>query len=520
MTNDSVPSIDPNAPGIAEVPRPLAPTGPYLVERIEHCIAPWTTLAIDDNGETRPCCLAKRGIGNIRHAGLDAVWNGPVVQELRWFIKQGLIHPVCRDADCPFVKNSLDRENLAARTRADAALDETDYAERHPDVAAAIARGEFRNARHHYETYGRDEARMARFPLERMTATEAATPAPPAELSVDEPPPPDWPQRFDDAYYRRACPDADKVIQGGFFSSGLEHFLRVGGLETCFPRRFLKTPAVEWSQRPDVRALQAFVGGETAVPVPPMYLIVTMTTRCNLKCVMCPHGMGDVKDPKDSPMEFAELLRPALSNALRVELVGLGETLLSPLFHRLLAESQFRPDAYVRSNSNGLLLTPENRARVLASGLKELSISCDAATPETYRRIRGADFQRVTQNVAAFVAERRAAGRPEAPKIWLNATLMQANVSECETLVTLAAELGAHGVELQLLAGFGNEERWVVERKSWEFRYADNMAQRNPILVRENLLRALSAGERLGVPVRLKLFAQEREQLGLDGGYC
>ena len=236
---------------------------------------------------------------------------------------------------------------------------------------------------------------------------------------------------------------------------------------------------------------------------------------------MCPHGVGMIAEPADTPLAFADQLRAALSSALRIELVGVGEPLLSPFFRRIVDERTFRPEAYVRTTTNGQLLTPETRTWLLASDLKEVSVSFDAATAATYEYIRGGDFARLVRNVAALASERRRCGRAAAPEIWINFTIMQANAAECEAFVRAAAALDAYGVEFSLLNGYGDHSDWVVRRGDCVFRYHDNMADRDLPTVRHHLTRALEEGGRLGLPVRLRMLAEEREKLNLhQEGYC
>ena len=84
-----------------------------------------------------------------------------------------------------------------------------------------------------------------------------------------------------------------------------------------------------------------------------------------------------------------------------------------------------------------------------------------------------------------------------------------------------AAYRDAYGVEFSLLNGYGDRPDWVVRRGDREFRYHDNMADRDLPNVRHHLLRALAEGGRLGMPVRLRMLAEEREKLDLhQEGYC
>jgi molybdenum cofactor biosynthesis enzyme MoaA len=64
----------------------------------------------------------------------------------------------------------------------------------------------------------------------------------------------------------------------------------------------------------------------------PSDLILVVTNYCNLRCVMCPQGMREVRRPEHTPLAFAAGVRGFLRRAQRVILSGVGEPLLAPAF--------------------------------------------------------------------------------------------------------------------------------------------------------------------------------------------
>jgi MoaA/NifB/PqqE/SkfB family radical SAM enzyme len=151
---------------------------------------------------------------------------------------------------------------------------------------------------------------------------------------------------------------------------------------------------------------------------------------------------------------------PALERLL---LHGVGEPLLNRDLPRMIAYGAGR-GAHVVFNTNGVLLDERRGDAVTAAGLGELRVSFDAATPGTYRRIRGADaFARIVRNV----------GAPDA--IW--ATAVRENLEELPALVRLAGELGVGGVNLQRLV-FNGVGLAVAEQSV----YRDLTARQDEIL--------------------------------------
>ena len=60
---------------------------------------------ITSDGNCKPCCFAPGSIGNLNDQSADEIWNGEIAIELRSFIKQDRLHPICNNAPCIYVQN-------------------------------------------------------------------------------------------------------------------------------------------------------------------------------------------------------------------------------------------------------------------------------------------------------------------------------------------------------------------------------------------------------------------------------
>jgi MoaA/NifB/PqqE/SkfB family radical SAM enzyme len=179
---------------------------------------------------------------------------------------------------------------------------------------------------------------------------------------------------------------------------------------------------------------------------------------------------------------------------------GLGEPTIAPAFWRILELTKGRSDVFIRVNSNGHFLTPENASAILDSRLSEISFSLDAATPGTYSKIRGGDFGRALRGVSTMLRS-RAEGKNRHLEIVINMTLMRENLPEAAAFVSLANELGADGVIFTQLFAFGDRPDWRVGRGSWTFVYSEQMLGRAPDEARRHISQARSVSEQLSVPV-------------------
>jgi len=182
----------------------------------------------------------------------------------------------------------------------------------------------------------------------------------------------------------------------------------------------------------------------------PNELYIETTNRCNLRCRTCPQYWGMDEDPADLTVGQVDRILDCFRGVNRVVLHGIGEPLLNRALPEIIAAVK-RRHAYALFNTNGLLLRGAVAPAIASSGLDELRVSVDAASPETYELVRGADgFDRIVQNLRDFTAMKRETGAA-GPRVSLWITGMKTNVRELPALVQLAHEIGVGEVYLQRL---------------------------------------------------------------------
>lgn len=194
----------------------------------------------------------------------------------------------------------------------------------------------------------------------------------------------------------------------------------------------------------------------TGTPTPlPVHLLIETTTRCNLRCKQCAHVVGKYAFA-DMAVETFEHLRPLFPHLQMVALYGHGETFLYKHFFEMLAELK-RYKLLVYVTTNGTLLSESVCERLVELGLDKLAISMDAATPELFNEIRrGADFEKVVQNIHTLNAVKKRAGRDDRPTLSLMYCAMKSNIQELPKLVRLADKLNmTHGVSVMNIVEYG-----------------------------------------------------------------
>jgi hypothetical protein len=183
----------------------------------------------------------------------------------------------------------------------------------------------------------------------------------------------------------------------------------------------------------------------------------------------------------------------------------------------------------VEMSTNGQILTDRNIEKLLGRDI-HLYVSLDAATPETYERLRNTRFLRILDNLRRLVAAKR--GRGGLPFLYLVFMPMRVNAHELGAFVRLSAEIGADQLILRPLdPGEGIGLRW--DRGGYRFDY-----QRENLSFQELMRLSGKAHElcrHLGVPLSSQLdfggqteqrfrelfdqgVREAREEIGGDGG--
>jgi MoaA/NifB/PqqE/SkfB family radical SAM enzyme len=216
------------------------------------------------------------------------------------------------------------------------------------------------------------------------------------------------------------------------------------------------------------------LAGKTSLQSKPVTFLLDLIGMCNMKppCVMCLNWKDETGPRYHQGLTADDLLVFGETLQLASEIINcsIGEPLiLKDLIPVLELFSAWEKPFGI--NSNGLALTPGLTEKLVPYfDILTITFSVDAATPETYARIRGDHFIRIIENIAYYCKRRREI-HPEgtASKTGMVMIPMRINRLEVSAFVRLAAWLGVDVVELRSLNEIGGE--WNVTREDFVFDY-------------------------------------------------
>lgn len=235
----------------------------------------------------------------------------------------------------------------------------------------------------------------------------------------------------------------------------------------------------------------------------PRAIGLEVSTVCNLRCVMCPltHSGGKVDRPAFPDATLIQKLLPYMRKAEVLRLFGVGEPLLSPAFWSVLKElNHGEHPKQIEVHTNGLLLNDENIIKILDSPLSLISISLDAARPETYHRLRGSSLSELLDRIKLLISERNL--RKHHLHIQLNMTIMRENIEELPELLNLARELNADSIRFWELEGSGGGDlEWQTESNGWQFFYSKQLLSSFPEIRDHFVSLTKEKSKEYGIPI-------------------
>jgi len=130
----------------------------------------------------------------------------------------------------------------------------------------------------------------------------------------------------------------------------------------------------------------------------PSYIEVEVTTRCNLKCIMCEHTYWNEPN-RDMTFEEFKAIINQFPKLKWIGLTGIGESFLNKDFIKMLEYVKSK-NIIVELYDSFFFIDEKTAEKLLDLKVEKIFVSLDATTKETYEKIRvGSNFEKVISNV-------------------------------------------------------------------------------------------------------------------------
>ena len=167
----------------------------------------------------------------------------------------------------------------------------------------------------------------------------------------------------------------------------------------------------------------------------PTGIEIEVTTKCGLKCIMCEHTYWD-EPARDMTFEQFTYIIDQFPNLRWVGLTGIGEGSLHKDWNRMLSYLRNR-GIQVEFFDTLNFVDGSDLGVWMDLGIELLWISIDAATKETYERIRvGGNFDKVIRNIDTLFNL-----RDRNTQIWFHYIVNKYNIGEVLEFINLVDNL-------------------------------------------------------------------------------
>lgn len=174
-------------------------------------------------------------------------------------------------------------------------------------------------------------------------------------------------------------------------------------------------------------------------------LQVEVSSACNLRCPQCFNNIEGHKIGFFSKKLWNEKIKPVLSQLNDIYLVGIGEPFLCKDFFYFVEDS-VKNNVNVHTTSNLQLVDDEMAEKIVASGICELSFSCDGDSKEVYEKIRiNGSFDKLKKSLN-LIQKYKEKYNTNLPKLILNFGAVKSNIDELPSIVEFAKEFDVDSI--------------------------------------------------------------------------
>jgi MoaA/NifB/PqqE/SkfB family radical SAM enzyme len=235
----------------------------------------------------------------------------------------------------------------------------------------------------------------------------------------------------------------------------------------------------------------------------PSAITFEITTRCNLTCVMCAHGspMG-MPQKRDAPNDMITMVLEQLDKLDEVHPTGVGEPMMAPGFWKIVDALEDRLTPVLTFNTNGILLTEQNVARISRVAIGRINVSIDAANELSYRRIRGGDMRKTLNGLDRLVLAVNNMPQVDRVRVAISMVLMRENIEEASDFVRLAHAHGVRAVYFEHMLDIHDPNAaWIIKKDNFIFNYKEQRLCNDPSYSDKHICKALDVADDLGIVI-------------------
>lgn len=203
--------------------------------------------------------------------------------------------------------------------------------------------------------------------------------------------------------------------------------------------------------------IDQIINGQTVLDTPPHVIQIANSGKCNLKCVMCQTNDKCQKDDDYfDEILYTKIIPHTLPGISRISLSGNGEVFFNPNSRRFLQtlDPNQYPNLKIELYTNAMMFTPKLWETIKHNHYDNIFVSIDAASKETYEKIRVNGKWDVLQQNLRFISELRK--QNIFTHFCINFCVMKSNYHELREFAKLGLDLGCDRIFFQKVVGLAD----------------------------------------------------------------
>jgi sulfatase maturation enzyme AslB (radical SAM superfamily) len=203
--------------------------------------------------------------------------------------------------------------------------------------------------------------------------------------------------------------------------------------------------------------IDQIAAGRIIMDTPPHTLQIANSGKCNLKCIMCQQHDNIIKnDHLLNERLFSKIITEILPDISILSMAESGEVLFNPYSRKFLQSlsSASYPLLKIELFTNGTLFTPKLWESIRHNRYDSIIVSIDAASKDTYEKIRRNGNWDILRRNLEFISELRRQNVFQSFSI--NFIVMKSNYQEMKAFVELGHALGCDKIVFQKINGYAS----------------------------------------------------------------
>lgn len=179
----------------------------------------------------------------------------------------------------------------------------------------------------------------------------------------------------------------------------------------------------------------------------PDYIEVETTTMCDMKCAMCENTHWNEKAEHMSLKDFTFIL-DQFPKLKWIGVTGIGQSFLNKDFMPIIKLCKKRK-IYVEIFDNFMYLDYPKAKEMVKWGMDKIYVSLDAATKETYEKIRkNSNWEATMKNIKDFDRAKKESNA-YFPELWFHFIVSKYNIHELKPYIDMINELDVDVKQIQ-----------------------------------------------------------------------